>query len=173
MEQLPDVNSLFSYLRFSDFLGYLFQLIPFVLSTLGMWKVFEKSGEEAWFALIPLYNTQVIAKLSNFSRWKAFLYSISSILLLPLFGVLFMYFAYPVIKKELLIAIAVLLFVFFLVFQYWGIMMHIRLAKAFGQDKIYGIGLYFLGFVFFPLLGFSNYEYNPFNVDDNENWIIS
>jgi hypothetical protein len=34
-------------------------------------------------------------------------------------------------------------------------------AKNFGKDSIYGLGLAFLGFIFFPLLGFGNAVYRP------------
>ncbi|WP_235853550.1 DUF5684 domain-containing protein [Halosimplex salinum] len=35
----------------------------------------------------------------------------------------------------------------------------IDVAKAFGKGAGYGIGLFFLGFVFFPLLGFGDARY--------------
>ena len=34
-------------------------------------------------------------------------------------------------------------------------------AKNFGKDPAYGIGLALLGFVFFPILGFSDAQYRP------------
>lgn len=35
----------------------------------------------------------------------------------------------------------------------------IDIAKSFGKDTLYGLGLFFLGFIFFPLLGFSDARY--------------
>jgi len=32
-------------------------------------------------------------------------------------------------------------------------------AKNFGKNELYGIGLALLGFIFFPLLGFGNARY--------------
>jgi len=32
-------------------------------------------------------------------------------------------------------------------------------SRAFGQDVLFGLGLWFFGFVFFPLLGFGDYDY--------------
>ena len=32
-------------------------------------------------------------------------------------------------------------------------------AEKFGKERIYGLGLYFLGFIFFPMLGFSDARY--------------
>jgi hypothetical protein len=35
------------------------------------------------------------------------------------------------------------------------------LAKNFGKDPAYGVGLALLGFIFFPILGFSDAQYRP------------
>ena len=32
-------------------------------------------------------------------------------------------------------------------------------AKCFGKDTLYAVGLILLGFIFFPLLGFSDAQY--------------
>lgn len=37
--------------------------------------------------------------------------------------------------------------------------MHIDFAKAYGKGILWGLGLFFLPFVFFPLLGFGGYTY--------------
>jgi hypothetical protein len=37
---------------------------------------------------------------------------------------------------------------------------HIELARRFGQGVAFGLGLALVGFVFFPLLAFGNYEYS-------------
>jgi hypothetical protein len=46
---------------------------------------------------------------------------------------------------------------------YVGIVWHIwslnMLSKSFGKDEGYTAGLFFLGFIFFPLLAFGNAEY--------------
>ena len=34
-------------------------------------------------------------------------------------------------------------------------------AKNFGKDTLFGLGLAFLGFIFFPILGFSDATYQP------------
>lgn len=45
------------------------------------------------------------------------------------------------------------------------ILTYIELAKRFGQGAGFAIGLTFLGFIFFPLLGFGDYRFTP----DNDN----
>ena len=41
------------------------------------------------------------------------------------------------------------------------IILSIALAKKFGKGTGYGLGLAFLGVVFYPLLGFSDAQYDP------------
>ncbi len=40
-----------------------------------------------------------------------------------------------------------------------AILVFIALAKAFGKSEIFGLGLAFLGFIFFPILGFGDAKY--------------
>ena len=35
----------------------------------------------------------------------------------------------------------------------------IDLAKSFGKDALFGIGLWLLGFIFYPILGFGKAQY--------------
>ena len=39
------------------------------------------------------------------------------------------------------------------------LLMMIAFAKAFGKDAVFGIGLTFFGFIFFPILGFGDAKY--------------
>ncbi|TDP75944.1 DUF5684 domain-containing protein [Bradymonas sediminis] len=40
-----------------------------------------------------------------------------------------------------------------------GIVLNIELAKAFGKDLVYGLGMVFLPFIFAPMLGFGDAQY--------------
>lgn len=40
-----------------------------------------------------------------------------------------------------------------------NIYMYFELAKKFGKDPIYGLGLFFLGIIFMPILGYGSAEY--------------
>lgn len=42
---------------------------------------------------------------------------------------------------------------------YYAIMLHFEMAKVFGKDASFGIGLFLLGFIFYPLLAFGDAEY--------------
>ncbi len=41
------------------------------------------------------------------------------------------------------------------------LMTYISLAKNFGKGAGFGVGLVFLGFIFFPILGFGDAQYHP------------
>ncbi|HEX4965220.1 MAG TPA: DUF5684 domain-containing protein [Thermoanaerobaculia bacterium] len=42
-----------------------------------------------------------------------------------------------------------------------AVLISLDVARKFGKDTLYGIGLAFLGFIFYPLLGFGDAQYNP------------
>lgn len=42
-----------------------------------------------------------------------------------------------------------------------AILTYMAVAKNFGKSEAYGLGLAFLPFIFFPLLGFSDAKYRP------------
>jgi len=42
-----------------------------------------------------------------------------------------------------------------------AIILCLGIAERFGKSALYGIGLLFLGFIFFPMLAFSDAQYTP------------
>ena len=52
---------------------------------------------------------------------------------------------------------------------YIAIVLNIRLAKFFGKDDLFGIGLTFFNFIFEPILAFGNSNYNPEALPDERN----
>ncbi|WP_207427906.1 signal peptidase I [Pedobacter sp. SYSU D00535] len=62
-------------------LGSILIAILFIVAYLaGLWKLFEKAGRPGWEALIPIYNTYVIVKLTGRPLWWFFL------MLIPVIG---------------------------------------------------------------------------------------
>ena len=43
----------------------------------------------------------------------------------------------------------------------FAIIVSIDVAKNFGKSALFGLGLAFVGFIFFPILGFGMSEYHP------------
>lgn len=51
-------------------------LILYVLTVIGLWKIFEKLGEAGWKSLIPIYNLIVLLQLLKWDLWKIVLFII-------------------------------------------------------------------------------------------------
>ena len=101
-----------------------------ILNITGMWKVFTKAGEKGWKSIIPIYNVVTLFKISGLSPWLVLVYLAAVI---PFVG---------------WIASLVLT-----IFQANG------LAKSFGKDAGYTVGLIFLAPIFYLILAFGKSEY--------------
>ena len=105
-------------------------LVIAILQLAGMWKVFTKAGEKGWKCIIPIYNLVILFRISGLSPWIIFGYLAS---IIPFVG--------------------------------WIVCLGITiyqcnsLAKAFGKDVGYTIGLLFLPTIFYMILGFGKAEY--------------
>ena len=53
----------------------IFILVAFVVSVVGLWKIFEKAGEKPYYVLIPFWNIWVWIKIIDKKKWW-FLYSL-------------------------------------------------------------------------------------------------
>ena len=47
----------------------IFILLSFVSTTIGLWKLFEKAGEQGWKVLIPIYNFYIWLKIIKKPMW--------------------------------------------------------------------------------------------------------
>ena len=111
--------------------------IIIILQLVVMWKLFVKMGEDGWKALIPFYNTYVLCD-KIFGNGLYMLGMFLSII--------------PVVGGILLLI--------------YGIICNIRLAKSFGQDTPFIIGLVFVPLVFTAILAFGKAQYQQLPVYD-------
>lgn len=149
----------------------------FVLTIWGMWRVFEKAGESGWKAVIPGYNLYKLSEISGNSGWW----------FLAFFLFLFPYVPYWIEPSEFIVgdvgrgnsvfnlrgdlfgdglgneiwlelsfAISAVLMVIF-----WAGVIKVTydLADSFGKGLFFSLGLVFLPFIFFPILGLSEQGY--------------
>lgn len=123
---------------FGAFLGVVLVIttVIAILQLIGMWKVFTKAGEKGWKCIIPIYNMVILFKISGLSPWIIFGYLAT-----------------------------------FIPFVGWIVCLGISiyqcnsLAKAFGKDVGYTIGLLLVPTIFYMILGFGNVQYvGPGNV---------
>lgn len=136
-----------------------------VLRLIGQWKVFEKAGKPGWAAIIPCYNNWVLFEISGVNPIFSLFYIGGN--LLSLMGNFLSAFAkipenynYGLGIFSVILSLSSLaLNITFVVFT---VIACINLAKCFKKEGVYGLGLAFLGVIFFPLLGFEkNSEYEP------------
>jgi hypothetical protein len=57
-------------------IGGLVYMALIVLSTVGLWKLFEKAGKPGWASLIPIYNVVVMFQIIGKPMWQLILFFI-------------------------------------------------------------------------------------------------
>jgi uncharacterized protein DUF5684 len=102
-----------------------------VLEIAALWKVFVKAGQPGWAAIIPIYNLYVLLKVIGRPAWWLLLFVVGVIV--------------PFVGWILLLVI--------------GIIIAIDLAKSFAKSSGFAVGLFFLNFIFVPILGFGESQY--------------
>ena len=120
---------------------YIIFLAIAVIQIIAMWKIFSKAGEKGWKAIIPIYNMVILFKISGLSPWLILVYLAS---IIPFVG-----WIAPIALNA--------------VFAY-------KLAKSFGKDGAWAVGIYFLAPIFYMILAFGKSEYigpNSQNVIEN------
>ncbi len=101
-----------------------------VVQIIAMWKLYSKAGEKGWKSIIPIYNMVILFKISGLSPWLIFVYLAAVI---PFIG-----WVAPIVMN------AVLAY---------------KLAKSFGKDGGWAVGIYFLAPIFYMILAFGKSEY--------------
>jgi len=103
------------------------------------WRLFSKAGKPGWAIVVPFYNLYIYTQIIKRPGWWILLYFSIAI---PAVGALGMVFL--------------------------SIIDQLRLAKVFGRSAGFGVGLLLLGWVFFPILAFSESHYDPNRVVEGE-----
>ena len=101
-----------------------------VLVIVANWKVFTKAGEKGWKSIVPILNTITLFKIAGVSPLLILWYLLSFI---PVLGAV--------------ICLGITIYVYY------------KLAKAFGKDAGFVVGLVLLNSIFMMILGFGKAEY--------------
>lgn len=111
-----------------------------VIKVLTFWFILEKGGQPGWASLIPFYQY----------------YAFITVCKIPpvLCGIFFAtYMSTYIMPEKIAPTVSLILLV----------IMHstcsMSLAKVYGRDYMFGMGLIFMPLVFYPILGLGNYEY--------------
>lgn len=102
-----------------------------VFMIIVMWKVFAKAGKKGWYALIPFLNTYTMAEICGIKGWMGIVAPLCSIV--PFVG-----------------SLAVLAY---------SIYQSYCLAKVYGKETGFAVGLVLLNPIFMAILGFGDASY--------------
>lgn len=111
--------------------------IWFGVSWLMYWKVFEKAGKPGWAGIVPVYQFYVLVEIIGRPIW--WFWVIVGCYIAMFIPILNFIAWIPVFVMMLLIALDV--------------------ARCFGKGNGFGIGLWLLGIIFYPILGFGEARY--------------
>ncbi len=110
-----------------------------ILTIIANWKIFKKAGEAGWKSIIPIYNVVVLFKIAGLSPWC----------LLGYLAVII-----PIVGPFITLGISIYLMV--------------NLAKAFGKDGGFAVGLILLNTIFIMILAFGSAEYQLNKKEDTK-----
>lgn len=114
-------------------------LAVYVIGVIGQWKVFKKANQPGWAALIPFYNSYIACKISGVNPWWV-LISVGGSFILPMI---------PVVGSILSYAVSI----------YFLILLYVSLAKSFGKETGFAVGLILLNPFFMLALGVGKSQY--------------
>jgi DNA-directed RNA polymerase subunit RPC12/RpoP len=98
-----------------------------LVQIISLWVVFNKAGQPGWAAVVPFYNMWVLAEVADKPGWMGLAaYFVGAV---PYIGF-------------------ILSLVFFVIIS-------IGVAKTFNRGILFGLGLAFIPFIFYPVLAFA------------------
>ena len=128
-----------------------------ILLLVARWFVFKKCHRPGWEGIIPFYGDYILCKVSGTDTKWAIVYIASMVVLYTTNGIS------SIIDKQLNNNIGTIIVLFVGLIGFIAViasfvasyMINNNLAKKFGEGTGYAIGLTFLPFVFFPIIGFG------------------
>ncbi len=109
-----------------------------VLNIIGTWKILQKANKPGWGSLIPIYNQYLLCQISGVNPWWILIAIFSPILtVIPIVGSL----------------------ASFVVSIYFMILLNVSLARSFGKEDGFAVGLILLAPIFYFILGIKDSKY--------------
>lgn len=109
-----------------------------IAAIVGEWKILTKAGEPGWGALIPIYSQYMLCKITGVNPYWLLIVFLSPILTII-----------PIIGSLATLAVSV----------YFTVLLGVSLARSFGKDDGFAVGLILLQPIFYLILGFGKDEY--------------
>jgi hypothetical protein len=146
-------------------LGNIIRLAFAVLTIIGLWNMFEKSGNGGWASLIPFYNRFLLFKISDIKNWFwgwLVCYILESVALIAFVFLVIMAFFSGITGSDtfegimMTIGITGLVFVACLIYLLVvRIKLAISTARAFALGGGWAVGIFFLPAIFYMIIGVS------------------
>lgn len=114
-------------------------LVLSVLVIIGQWRIFKKANQPGWAALIPIYNTFCMCKVTGVNTWWVLISLLAPVVL----GLI------PVVGSLLGTVVSL----------YFAVILYVSLARSFGKSDGYAALLIFLAPIFFLVLGRNQEQY--------------
>ena len=116
----------------------IFSSVIALFHIIGIWKILKKANQPGWASLIPFYREYLLCKISGVNPWWILICICAPILhVIPVIGSL----------------------VAFLLAIYFVILLSVSIARSFGKDDSYAVGLILLAPFFYFALGISDATY--------------
>lgn len=123
-----------------------------IVTIIGRWKVFEKAGKPGWASIVPFYNTYITYELGDF---PPLLVLLSVGVSLISFGTGFVNGISEYYDGLMILSLVLngILSIASLALTIIEVIVHINIAQKFNKSALYGLGLAFLPFIFYMMLG--------------------
>ena len=118
---------------------FILSAIIYTLQVIGEWKMFKKAGKPGWPALIPIYNDYILCKITGVNPW----WILIVIAIGPACNII------PGVGSLLSLVISI----------YFCIILNVSIARSFGKEDGWAVGLILLKPFFMFALGIGNSEY--------------
>ena len=139
------INNTILLLATLSIIGLIILLILTILTFIAIWKIFTKAGEPGWKTLIPIYNVYTLCKIIGVNFWIWFL----AIPFASGFIISLVASNSTDLSNKLQSIVSLII----------EIKISYSLAKSFGKDTIFTVGLVLLPPIFLLILGNGSSEY--------------
>jgi hypothetical protein len=132
------------------------------LLIVSMWKIYGKMGEPGWKCIVPFYSNWVLIERLRKPRSWFWIMTLCGLIICVLYVMLLVRIigcpeempAGTILLILVILAVAVVSLVY-------GIKITHALSKAFGQGTGFTVGMILLPVVFYPVLAFGSYQFQP------------
>jgi len=131
-------------------MDYFIELSIFGLFVVSGWIVYEKADKPGWGFLIPFYDLYLFLDIAGRVNW--FIQLLIGPIVVIILGVIIIFKIDPLLGYLIMIVLSI----YFLII---GFIAAFDFSASFGKTKLFGVGIIFLPFIFFPILALDGSKY--------------